>query len=671
LTQEELLENIISSATDLIGDREYAEAEDILLSALNKNKLHKVKIYDLLVKLYIKMDHLEKAHRIVEAGLSEYPNNPWLFRSLIQIQLEEKNFSAAMETVNKIPADQQITYDKTLLNKIKLLVEANKPKVSMTQEELEEAVSKSTSLLEENKYSEAETILQNLIVEKSLFRVQVYIALIKLYIQTENIAKARKTAINAIKDYQNNQWTSRSLMNVYMLTKEYKEILTLFSSLSEEEKTVEDIEMHTKALIGLNELDQEETVDASTKISILLNEHKIKDAIKIINQIEQPWSKATSQSAIDIVLSALQINLEYTYSLLIIFVDKIQNKKFFFKALLHKFLRTSAWTDDWGQNEKSSGYRFLTFLSYMFREKLDVNIRMHLAAKHLNYKKYTEVIDLLEEKSFDPIQQINRDWLLVLAKSNLNLKLDDIQDVLIPDNIELNNTLYHYKYSSSKCLFLFTTSNQNNMGVFIGKVSEILKKLKISLIVVVDKRNKMCLTGLDEYNIEDTINQLENTSRKFNYKNIAFFGGSAPGLSTMIYGLPMNISGILGINSLTYIPKVNIDNSSTKSIKQKEVHEFFNSEESVAETLSLVLGSTQIPYYDAVEYLENNKSTLIMLLYSKDFEFDMQSATRLKPFSNVILKPMECDNHFLLNLLIENNLLEQNIEDFFKSLKWI
>ena len=268
-------------------------------------------------------------------------------------------------------------------------------------------------------------------------------------------------------------------------------------------------------------------------------------------------------------------------------------------------------------------------------------------------------------------------WLLLQTKIHKNEPFDNILKEFQPTEILMKNTVFHYKYSESKCIIFFLQADIAFVGEQLRMLINILKPLGISLIVVYDTKRKWGLTGLGNLDLVESISSLKSN---IVYSNIATMGNSGPGLSALIYGLGMNIDGIYCINPLTnlslmeMIGNKSIDEYYDETFKnQKTLSELSTTEDKeVLNKYSLLLfGKDDLPNLDTRNYLKNNKMTKIMIHYSKNYEPDRKSVDRIAYTDNVELIPVEHDNHFLANYFVQNNLIDKNLKIFFKKLGWI
>ena len=137
--------------------------------------------------------------------------------------------------------------------------------------------------------------------------------------------------------------------------------------------------------------------------------------------------------------------------------------------------------------------------------------------------------------------------------------------------------------------------------------------------------------------IDSTVEYLKNLSK--NYSEICCIGSSSGGYAALLFGSLLQAKKILAFSPQTLIPrgKPFTDEKLLTGIDKK--------------------------YFDIKPFI--NTACDIKIFYSNEYRYDMESAIRLKNFSNIQLRPFDFgENHNVVPFLIKNGVYFHEINEF-------
>lgn len=407
------------------------------------------------------------------------------------------------------------------------------------------------------------------------------------------------------------------------------------------------------------------------------NDGNVKQAIEALLNYQNSWSMKLLVSSVDVILYFIKTN---TIGASTAFLHKIKrrvNHEHYYKVLAPKLLAKIDWFD---LIDATSSSNYMQILIGLVKEEpkrlATINgITYRVCTKLIKLRQYEDAEKILHYLDVTSISA----WLLLLSKVLQHKVLHGIQRELIPSDIFLENTIFHYRLGTKKVLIFFNEADYTFTGENIAYLVKNLRERKISLLVVNDLTSRWALQGLSDLSLDASIASLKEIVAQLDYQHVCTLGNSGPGLSALLYGLSMNVDGVFVINPLTRMNIVDIvKNKDIETVYQtiksnlptlEQLHA--SSEHTILDKYTLVLfGMECFPSIDIATLLHNNQESNVTVFYSKEYTPDKINTARIAGFKNVSINPVALNHHFLASYLIEKKMLAELLNDFFTTLNW-
>jgi tetratricopeptide (TPR) repeat protein len=168
----------------------------------------------------LSLKEYQNAQNAFEKATQLNPKNKWYWLGIYDVSFETKNYSLAIETIQKIiPFDEEYKDDLISL----YMITNQQDKALLTINEMNDKFGKSedrerykTQILSQGKYQNAE--ISNLIdqIKKNPKEESNYVNLIFLYSKAEETDKALDVAKQLAKEIPNSEWAQVSMFKVYL-----------------------------------------------------------------------------------------------------------------------------------------------------------------------------------------------------------------------------------------------------------------------------------------------------------------------------------------------------------------------------------------------------------------------------------------------------------------------
>ncbi len=479
-----------------------------------------------------------------------------------------------------------------------------------------------------NKLDIAKKIIQDILEKKNINKVPTYLELVNIYNKEHNTSAVWDTLDSALAEYPNNPRVRRKRVETHMKSNSW--------NLARDEMIKIDISY-------LNE------EDSYTFLEIFLQNKDIYAFENYLKETDVSWDNNNVELLIKYIM--FKIDIEKSSAVLKIIQKLIKNvldKEFFLQQLLSELWRDSSIYDFWPSTPLSSK---LELCKDIFLEEKTINIHpnliLRLSSKLLTIQNSNDAFEILSKYTFNKVElNMTKEWLLVQAYAYTKQVYLEVSKEMKPDNIFLNGSIYHYRFGDEKCIIFFTGMSQNESGRLIWDIMPMLRRKKISLLVVVDNRHLLSLTGLYNFDLDSTITIVDDIIDALDYSKVITLGGSGNGFSALIYGILLkHVDSILGLNSVTILPK---DTPGEDPVVRGYAKAIFKDK--------------FMPYRDSKGLIDTNRNTSVLLAYSNNSEYDKKNHDRVSYFENVTLLPIDHDNHGLAGYLLEKNMLHVQLE---------